>query len=392
MKLNNILVKFTALMIVLAGIFVTNKVSAQSISVEGTVFDENGDPAIGATIQIKGTTNGTITDFDGKFELSCNTGDVIVVSYIGYVQQELPATSTMKITLAPDMVGTEEVVVVGYGVQKKKLTTGASVQVGSDDIARLNANDAFGALQSQSPGVNITQNSGQPGDGYKVTIRGLGTTGTATPLYVVDGVAGANIEALDPNDIESIDVLKDAASAAIYGARAANGVILVTTKHGKVGKARVTYDGYYGIQNAVTNGVRSLTAKEYMEVLNKSYETAGSPLEDYEAQLPKQYKQIMDGTWNGSDWFYESLDKNAPVQNHSIGVSGGSEMSRYALGFSYFSQDGTIGKPATPHYDRVTVRANSDYSILKKGKRDIIKLGENVTYTITNQNHSKYHP
>ncbi len=385
MKLNNILVKFTALVIVLAGIIIPNSALAQSISASGTVFDENGDPAIGATIQVKGTTNGTITDFEGKFEINCSTGDVIVVSFIGYVQQELPAASGMKITLVPDMVGTEEVVVVGYGVQKKKLTTGASVQVGSDDIARLNANDAFGALQSQSPGVNITQNSGQPGDGYKVTIRGLGTTGSATPLYVVDGVAGANIEALDPNDIESIDVLKDAASAAIYGARAANGVILVTTKHGKIGKARVTYDGYYGIQNAVTNGVRSLNAKEYMEILNKSYETAGSPLEDYENQLPKQYKQIMDGTWNGSDWFYESLDKNAPVQNHSVGVSGGSEMSRYALGFSYFSQDGTIGKPATPHYDRITVRANSDYSVLKKGKRDIIKLGENITYTITNQ-------
>ena len=377
--------KYLTMLLVFVVLIIASNASAQTLKVSGKVTDENGEPTVGATVQVKGTTNGTIADLDGKFVVTCNEGDVLIISYIGYQTQEVPAAPTVSVVLQTDMVGTEEVVVIGYGVMKKKLTTGATVQVASDDISRLNANDAFGALQSQSPGVNITQNSGQPGDGYKVTIRGLGTTGSSSPLYVVDGVAGANIEALDPNDIESIDVLKDAASAAIYGARAANGVILVTTKHGKVGKARVTYDGYYGIQNAVTNGVRTLNAKEYMEVLNKSYETAGSPLEDYENQLPVQYKKIMDGTWNGTDWFYESLDKNAPVQNHSVGVSGGSDMSRYSLGFSYFSQDGTIGQPATPHYDRLTVRANSDYSIYRKNKRDIIKLGENVTYTITNQ-------
>lgn len=374
------------MLMLLACVLITSNASAQTLSVSGKVTDDSGEPTIGATIQVKGTTNGTIADLDGKFTISCNQGDVLVVSYIGFQTQEITvSSSTVNVVLQTDVIGTEEVVVVGYGVQKKKLTTGASVQVASDDIARQNATDAFGALQSQSPGVNITQNSGQPGDGYKVTIRGLGTTGSATPLYVVDGVAGANIEALDPNDIESIDVLKDAASAAIYGARAANGVILVTTKHGKVGKAHITYDGYYGIQNAVTNDVKTLNAKEYMEIVNKAAESAGSPLEDYESQLPVQYKQIMDGTWNGTDWFYEALNKNAPIQNHSIGVSGGSDASRYSLGFSYFSQDGTIGEPATPHYDRITIRANSDYSLYRKNKRDILKLGENITYTITNQ-------
>ncbi|MDD6003568.1 MAG: TonB-dependent receptor [Bacteroidales bacterium] len=373
------------MLMLLACVLITGNASAQTLSVSGKVTDDSGEPTIGATIQVKGTTNGTIADLEGKFTISCSQGDVLVVSYIGYQTQEVAVTSsTVNVVLQTDVIGTEEVVVVGYGVQKKKLTTGASVQVASDDIARQNATDAFGALQSQSPGVNITQNSGQPGDGYKVTIRGLGTTGSATPLYVVDGVAGANIEALDPNDIESIDVLKDAASAAIYGARAANGVILVTTKHGKVGKAKITYDGYYGIQNAVTNDVKTLNAKEYMEIFNKAKISEGSPEENFQKQLPVQYQQIMDGTWNGSNWFEEALDKNAPIQNHSVGVSGGSEASRYSLGFSYFSQDGTLGYPATPHYDRITVRANSDYSIYRKNKRDIIKLGENITYTITN--------
>lgn len=373
------------MLMLLACVLITGNASAQTLSVSGKVTDDSGEPTIGATIQVKGTTNGTIADLDGKFTISCNQGDVLVVSYIGFQTQEVAVTSsTVNVVLQTDVIGTEEVVVVGYGVQKKKLTTGASVQVASDDIARQNATDAFGALQSQSPGVNITQNSGQPGDGYKVTIRGLGTTGSATPLYVVDGVAGANIEALDPNDIESIDVLKDAASAAIYGARAANGVILVTTKHGKVGKAKITYDGYYGIQNATTNGVKTLNAKEYMEIYNKSMLAANSPEEDFESQLPKQYQQIMDGTWNGTNWFEEGLDKNAPIQNHSVGISGGTEMNRYSLGFSYFSQDGTLGWPATPHYDRLTVRANSDYVLYRKNKRDIIKVGENITYTITN--------
>ncbi|MBO4244812.1 MAG: TonB-dependent receptor [Bacteroidales bacterium] len=373
------------MLLLLAGLMLAGSASAQTLSVSGKVTDDNGEPTIGATIQIKGTTTGTISDLDGKFVINCNQGDVLVVSYIGFQSQEVTvSSSTVNVTLQPDMVGMEEVVVVGYGVQKKKLTTGASVQVASEDIARQNATDAFGALQSQSPGVNITQKSGQPGDGYKVTIRGLGTTGTATPLYVVDGVAGANIEALDPNDIESIDVLKDAASAAIYGARAANGVILVTTKHGKVGKPRITYDGYYGIQNAITNGVTPLNAKQYMEIFNKAKISEGSPEEDFESQLPVQYKQIMDGTWNGTNWLEESLDNNAPIQNHSISISGGSDLSRYSLGFSYFSQDGTLGYPATPHYDRITVRANSDYSLYRKNKRDILKIGENITYTITN--------
>jgi len=361
--------------------------SAQDlIDVKGTVLDESGGPIVGTTIIIKGSTNGTISDANGNFSIKANMNDVLQFSYTGYITEEVTVNGeTIKMYMMPDLIGLSEVVVIGYGVQKKKLSTGATVQVGSSELSRINGVDAFDALQSQAPGVSITQNSGQPGDGYKVTIRGLGTTGSATPLYVIDGVAGGSIEALDPNDIESIDVLKDAASAAIYGARAANGVVLVTTKHGKSGKVTVSYDGYFGVQNAITNDVKPLNAKQYMEIINKACETAGTLGYGFDTLIPVQYQQIMNGSWNGTNWLDRSLNKNAPVQSHSINVSGGSDISRFALGFSYFSQEGTLGKPAIPEYERYTTRINTDYSIWKKNDRDIIKIGENATFTITNK-------
>ena len=200
---------------------------------------------------VKGTSNGVITDIDGNFSLEVEPGVTLVFSYIGYTAKEVVVgnQSVINVQLSEDTELLDEVVVVGYGVQKKKLVTGATVQVKGDDIARLNTTSALGALQSQTPGVNIVASNGQPGEGFKVNIRGLGTVGNSAPLYVIDGVAGGDINTLNPADIESVDVLKDAASAAIYGARAANGVILVTTKQGKVGKMSLSYDGYVGWQN-----------------------------------------------------------------------------------------------------------------------------------------------
>ena len=205
--------------------------------ITGTVVDAMG-PVIGASILEKGTTNGTVTDFDGNFSLNVKPGATIVVSFIGFETQEIKVgdQSNFNITLKDDNAVLEEVVVIGYGVQKKKLVTGATVQVKGDDIAKLNTTNALAAMQSQTPGVSIVQSSGQAGSGFKVNIRGIGTIGDSAPLYVIDGVAGGDINSLNPSDIESIDVLKDAASAAIYGARAANGVILVTSTQGKAGK------------------------------------------------------------------------------------------------------------------------------------------------------------
>ena len=204
---------------------------AQKVSITGVVKDAAGESIIGASVIEKGTTNGTITDFDGNFTLQVENDAVLSISFVGYQPQDVPVAgkSMINVILKEDTEVLDEVVVVGYGVQKKKLVTRATVQVKGDDLQKLNTVSALGALQSQSPGVNITQSSGMPGEGYKVNVRGMGTVGSSAPLYVIDGVAGGDINMLNPADIESIDVLKDAASAAIYGARAANGVSMLYT-------------------------------------------------------------------------------------------------------------------------------------------------------------------
>ena len=357
-------------------------------TVKGTVKDNNGEPVIGATIMESGTKNGTVTDADGNFVIEIASDSKLDITSIGYKSQTIKpsATGTTKVSLSEDSNLLDDVVVVGYGTQRKKLITGSTVHVTADDIAAVNAVDAFGALQSQASGMNIVMNSGQPGEGYKVTIRGMGTAGSNTPLYVVDGVPGANIDDLSPNDIESIDVLKDAASSAIYGARASNGVILVTTKKGKAGgHVQVSFDGYMGWQNPNTNDVTPLNAKQYMEINDKAYQIQGVATYDWQKLIPKQYAQIMNGTWNGTNWLEETTIHNAPIHNASLSISGGSDISRFALGFTKFHQTGTIGAPADPKYDRYTVRLNSDYSLIRKKGHDILKIGENVTFSATDK-------
>lgn len=351
---------------------------AQEVTISGNVKDSNGEPIIGASVLEKGTTNGIITDFDGNFNLTVNSNSILSISFVGYKTQEINVNgqTSFNIVLSEDTEVLDEVVVVGYGVQKKKLVTGATVQVKGDDLQKLNTVSALGALQSQSPGVNITQSSGMPGEGYKVNIRGMGTIGSSAPLYVIDGVAGGDINMLNPADIESIDVLKDAASAAIYGARAANGVILVTTKQGKTGKVRISYDGYYGVQQ-IAKKPEVLNAKQYMEIMDRK-----DGAYDWKSLLPSYlYDSIMDGTWNGTNWLDEATNNNAPTQNHAFNITGGNEFSKFSLGLSYTSQEGTIGKPVEPNYERYTSRLNSEHVILKNKDFDVIKFGENMTYS-----------
>ena len=237
----------------------------QAKKITGIVRDAMG-PVIGANVLIKGTTKGVITDIDGNFSIDVEPGVTLVISFIGYSSKEIVvgAENHYEVSLSEDTEMLEEVVVVGYGVQKKKLVTGATVEVKGEDIASRNTMSALGALQNQSPGVNIQAASGKPGDGFKISIRGAGTNGNTAPLYIIDGVAGGDINALNPADIERIDVLKDAASCAIYGARAANGVIMITTKQGKEGKIQVSYDGNVGWQY-IYKRPDLLNAKEYME-------------------------------------------------------------------------------------------------------------------------------
>lgn len=348
------------------------------MGVKGTVSDSYG-PMVGVSIIEKGTSNGTTTDLDGNFTITVSDNATLVISSIGYATQEVAAAPQLTIFMKEDSEFLEETVVVGYGVQKKKLVTGSTVQVKGDDLAAMNTVSALGALQSQTPGVNITVNNGQPGEGFKVNIRGLGTTGDSEPLYVIDGVAGGDINSLNPSDIETIDVLKDAASAAIYGARAANGVILVTTKQGKEGKMQVSYDMYYGWQNLYKRPA-TLTAQETMAMADEKAFQDGNPAINWEGRLgAKTWKRLQEG-WKGTDWVEAILVPNAPTQNHALNIAGGTEISKFSGGFSYTDQNGILGKPVASHYNRYTARLNSDHVLLRSGDRDVIKVGENLTF------------
>ncbi|MDR0431240.1 MAG: TonB-dependent receptor [Tannerellaceae bacterium] len=354
---------------------------SQDRRITGIVTDMNGEPLAGVNIRVKGASMGVISDIDGKFDLSVAPGAVLVASYVGFNTREITVgnQTTLAIRLSEDSRTLEEVVVVGYGVQKKKLITGATVQVSGENIQKINRVDVLGAMQGQTPGVNIVQRSGMPGDVFSVSIRGLGTTGNAEPLYVIDGVPEGHINNLSSSDIESIDVLKDAATAAIYGARAANGVILITTKQGKAGKPQISYDAYYGVQD-IYKMVTPLNAREYMSIQNEVRFNDGNPPLDFAALAPKQYDAVMNGGWDGTQWLEAIRNKNAPVQSHSVGLTGGTELSKYALGFSYLTQEGILGEPAPPTFTRYTARINSDYVVLKGDGFDILKIGENINY------------
>ena len=357
---------------------------AQSQKITGTVVDEFGDPVIGANIRVKGTTIGAVTDIDGKFSLDTSAGSDLEISFIGYVSESVKAAPGMTITLREDSQSLEDVVVVGYGTQKKKLVTGATVQVKGEDIAKLNTSNALTAMQATTPGVNITQSSTQPGQGFKVNVRGLGTVNGSSPLLIIDGVnagtADNGLNGLNPNEIESIDVLKDAASAAIYGARAANGVILVTTKQGKAGKVSVQYDGYVGWSNPYKRP-NTLNAQEYMQVINETMfnYTGSAPV--WNTIVPQAIVDKVNAGWEGTDWFEEYRNENALQHSHALNLTGGTDRSKFSVSLSYSKQNGIMGGEKASNYERFGGRINSDHVIYRTDSgRDVVKLGENLSY------------
>lgn len=363
----------------------SKEVHQSKITVKGIVVDEDGESMPGVNILLKGTTTGTITDLDGKFELTVPDKETVLsFSFIGFVSQDVTVgnQTQLRIVMKTDVLMLDDVVVVGYGVQKKKLVTGATTQVKGDDITKLNTVNALGALASQTPGVSIVSSSGMPGEGFKVAVRGLGTIGDSEPLYIIDGVTGGDINSLNPADIESIDILKDAASAAIYGSRAANGVVLVTTKQGRVGKINVSLDTYVGWQN-VYKKPDLLNPQQYVEIINEAYGNDGKSL-DWASLVP-DWNRVQNG-WEGPQWFESSLNKNALIRNHSLNITGGSESSVFSIGLSNTSQEGIIGEPVAPKYDRTTVRINSEHTLVKKGKLDILKFGENINFNAGSKN------
>ena len=366
----------------------TYTIQQQKRSVSGVVIDGQGEAVIGANVIEKGTSNGVITDIDGRFSLQVTENATLQISYIGFLMQEIRYTgqSTLTIELREDTQLIEEVVVIGYGVQQKKLVTGATVQVKGEAIESRNTQNVFSALQGQTPGIAITKSSGQPGSEMVVAIRGVGTIGNAAPLYVVDGVVRSSIDDLEPTSIESIDVLKDAASAAIYGARAANGVILVTTKRGSESPAPViTYNGYLGWSN-IPKKIQSLDAQKYIEMMIEGSENNGRALPDFEANVP-DWASIQNGTNRGTNWLNEAENKNAPTQRHALNIRGGNSLMTYSSGFTYFAEQGTIGNPAPPNYDRFTFFVNSEMNLMRNAQnRPVVKLGENISYSYNKRN------
>ncbi|GLB51966.1 SusC/RagA family TonB-linked outer membrane protein [Neptunitalea chrysea] len=346
----------------------------EKTTITGTVISAEDQMMIpGVSIMEKGTSNGTSTDFDGNYTITVAPGATLEFSYIGFISQSIAIDGKTKIdvSLQTDTQQLDEVIVVGYGVQKKELVTGANQQITGESIAKQNTLNAMQALQGQTAGAQISSTSGQPGEAMKVIIRGVGTIGDATPLYIVDGVQTGDISYLNSSDIESISVLKDAASAAIYGSQAANGVILVTTKSGKKGKARITFDSYYGIQT-LAKEIDLLNAKEYMTILNEAYINSGQTL----AMSQEEVDQLGEGT----NWLDHMID-TAIMSNYSLGISGGSETSSYSSSLSYLSQEGIVSGGDLSNYDRYNFRFNSDHKLLD-GR---VKFGENLSFAWINK-------
>ncbi|WP_281637248.1 SusC/RagA family TonB-linked outer membrane protein [Flavobacterium marginilacus] len=400
--------KLTKLLIFcVSSLLFTVVMQAQDITINGKVNDEKGMPVPGATILIKGTPTAVSSDFDGKFEIKAPSNGVLVISFVGYTTLNLQISGRTQITaqLNPESQNLNEVVVVGYGTQKKMLTTGASLSLKGKDIAALKTGSAMEALQGIAPGVSVTRNSGAPGAGTRVTIRGLGTVGNSNPLYIVDGIAVGDIDYLSPSDIGSITVLKDAASAAIYGSRAANGVVLVTTVKGaKDRPAKISYDYFFGVQNIYKN-LDPLNAQEYMYILDEGMVNDGLAPKDWHSIVTNNswlntnypgtgteygeeiWNKLQNG-WEGTNWINEMTKKDAPVVSHAFNITGGSQDITYSMGLSYYDQDGILGgNIIDAGYKRLTARMNTDIVLKKNSNHAILTVGENFTYTNT-QNRS----
>ena len=325
-------------------LFSVTQTFAQQRDVTGVVADEAGVPIPGVSVYIQGTNTGTVTNFDGEFSLDV-TGEnpTLVFSFVGFEQQEiiLGDQTNLEVTMDRDIESLEEIVVVGYGTQKKENLTGAVSQVDSEVLEDRPVTNVTNAMQGLMPGVTITNTSGVPGNnGGTIRIRGIGTWGNATPLVVIDGIPGGDIDILNPNDIESISVLKDAASSSIYGVRGANGVILITTKDG-TGETSVSYNGYYGIQTP-TALPEFLGSVQYMELLNESMINAGRNPTYTEEDIEIARSGSDPNYFANTDWIEEIYKEYAPQQSHNFNINGGEESLDYYLSYGLLKEGGLI--------------------------------------------------
>lgn len=370
--------------------------SAQQVNVNGIVKDATGETVIGASVMVKGTKTGTVTDFDGKFHVECTPGATLVISYIGYQTQEVKAADGMNVVLQEAANDLNEVVVTGYTTQRKADLTGAISVVSVDDIAKQNENNPIKALQGRVPGMNISAD-GSPSGTATVRIRGIGTLNNNDPLYIVDGIpTKAGMHELNGNDIESIQVLKDAASASIYGSRAANGVIIITTKKGKEGKIKVDFDGSIAV-STYAHKMKVLNAKEYGQVMWQAYVNDGMDPNTnglgyrydwgYNAQGTPvlngvSMKKYLDdaGTTPAADtdWFDETT-RTGVIQQYNVSVSNGSDKGSSFFSLGYYKNLGII---KTSDFNRFSARMNTEYKLLKN---KMLTVGEHFTLNRTSE-------
>lgn len=370
--------------------------SAQQVNVNGIVKDATGETVIGASVMVKGTKTGTVTDFDGKFHVECTPGATLVISYIGYQTQEVKAADGMNVVLQEAANDLNEVVVTGYTTQRKADLTGAISVVSVDDIAKQNENNPIKALQGRVPGMNISAD-GSPSGTATVRIRGIGTLNNNDPLYIVDGIpTKAGMHELNGNDIESIQVLKDAASASIYGSRAANGVIIITTKKGKEGKIKVDFDGSIAV-STYAHKMKVLNAKEYGQVMWQAYVNDGMDPNTnglgyrydwgYNAQGTPvlngvSMKKYLDdaGTTPAADtdWFDETT-RTGVIQQYNVSVSNGSDKGSSFFSLGYYKNLGII---RTSDFNRFSARMNTEYKLLKN---KMLTVGEHFTLNRTSE-------
>lgn len=354
---------------------------AQQQTVKGIVKDVTGEPIIGASVLVKGTSNGTITNLDGAFSLSnVEEGVEIEITYVGYLPQIVKATIVpLNIILREDTKTLDEIVVIGYGTQKKSVVTASIAKVSSEDLSRTSPTRVDNALKGLAAGVQVTTLNGQPGASSKVRVRGIGTINNSDPLYIIDGMpVDGGIDNINPADIASIEVLKDAASGAVYGARAANGVVIVTTKKGSIGKTKVSYDFSYGWQSAWKKR-DMLNATQYATLMNEAA--------DYAGEAPR-YEQVA-SLGSGTNWQDALFYDNAPVQNHQLSISGASEKVNYYFSLGYYDQDGIIGgNYDASNYQRLSLRSNTMYTLFDESEqRNWLKkmtFSMNIAYSRVN--------
>lgn len=355
------------------------KASADSevadVVVKGLVADEAGNPIVGANIVIVGTVTGSVTDIDGRFTLTAPEGSKLRVSFIGYISQEFVAVSSsdMKIVLQEDAQNLEEVVVVGYGVQKKSSVTASVASVSAKEMRKQVAGNVASTLQGRTPGVEVLQKGGEAGADIKILVRGAGTFGTTEPLYIIDGAVSSNgLNSLNPNDISSIEILKDGSAAAIYGSRAANGVVLVTTRQGKKGLPVVEITGSFSLQTP-SKQLDFLNADQWRKFANMVAEN--SLLNPAPENVSPSNPSV------NTDW-QDLYFQNAPVYNLNAGISGGGEHTTYNTSFGYFNQKGIIVKSK---YEKYNARVNSSF------EKGILSISENLSIAHTRKTPTPKH-